>query len=79
MQSHFDRASEFRTVESACAKESDQASEIVRQDMQAHLCCDEFHTLVRKCVAPIQALIVPIGCSTVRRRVRIASGVVVPI
>jgi hypothetical protein len=31
--------------------------------------------LVRKCVAPIQALIVPNGCSTVQRRVRIASGV----
>src|SRR5450830_1167302 len=31
--------------------------------------------LVRKCVAPIQALMVPNGCSTVLLRIRIASGV----
>src|SRR5450830_1670453 len=31
--------------------------------------------LVSKCVAPIHALMVPNGCSTVCRRIRIASGV----
>ena len=30
--------------------------------------------LVRKCVEPIQAFSVPNGCSTVARRIRIASG-----
>src|SRR4051794_39448773 len=43
--------------------------EVIGQDVQGHL-----GGYIRKCVAAIWALIVPKGCSTVSRRVRMASG-----
>ena len=50
------------------------ARQIVSQHVQRHLGGDLGQRLLKKWVAPIRALIVPKGCSTVPRRWRIFSG-----
>ena len=57
------------------SKDVQRPLQVVGQDVQAHFRSDPWHVLVRKWVAPIHALIVPNGCSTVCRRSRDASGV----
>ena len=51
-----------------------RAGEIISQNVQGHFGSDARQVFIRKCVAPIRALIVPNGCSTVSRRVRMAWG-----
>lgn len=53
----------------------DHSLEVIGKHMETHLCTDLFKILVRKCALPIHNLIVPKGCSTVWRRMRILSGV----
>jgi hypothetical protein len=41
---------------------------VVGEHLQRHLGADALSVFIRRCVAPIRALIVPNGCSTVSRR-----------
>ena len=56
------------------AEDVDHSFHIVGQHLQAHLGFNLFEVLVRKWVLPIHALSVPNGCSTVCRRIVMASG-----
>lgn len=56
------------------AEERHHLLQIVSQHLEAHLGFHLGSVLVRKCVAPIQALMVPKGCSAVRRRMVMAFG-----
>ena len=57
-----------------CAQDIDESLHIVGQHMQAHLRATCFNVFIWKCVAPIQYLMVPNGCSTVDRLTFIMSG-----
>src|ERR1700749_733494 len=48
------------------------AGQIIGEDREGHLGGYLWERLVRKCVAPMRAFIVPNGCSTVSRRCRMA-------
>ena len=48
--------------------------QVIGQDRESHIGGYFWKRLVRKCVAPMRAFIVPNGCSTVSRRTRIACG-----
>jgi hypothetical protein len=47
---------------------------IVGEHAERHLGGDFWQRLIKKCVAPTRAFIVPNGCSTVSRRWRMACG-----
>ncbi len=63
-----------RRDQTANADDRHQALHVVGQHVQRHFGGNVFECFILKCVAPIHALIVPKGCSTVSRRNRILSG-----
>jgi hypothetical protein len=63
-----------RRHQGADTQDGNDAFEVVGQDVEAISVLTRFNVRVRKCVEPIQVLMVPNGCSTVCRRMRIISG-----
>jgi len=57
------------------AEDSDQSLEVIGEDMQAHLGLHALQAFTQEMRCPIQALMVPYGCSTVHGRIRMASRV----
>src|SRR5271156_5618791 len=56
------------------AEDADHALHVVGKNLQTHLGSDLIERFGQEVVLPIQALSVPNGCSTVCRRMVIASG-----
>ena len=63
-----------RRHQQADTQDGNDEFEVIGQDVEAYLRATRFNVRVRKCVEPIQVLMVPNGCSAVCRRMRMISG-----